>query len=140
MTDIIQIPLSDLLPWEGNVRKTGAQEGLEELMASITAHGLLQPLVVKPATGKKNTGKYFVVAGQRRLMAMNGINYAEPIPCTVIAEDADATEISLVENTIRQQMHPIDQFHAFRQMQESGFPRRASPFASDMPKAPCSSC
>jgi len=121
MTDIIHIPLSDLLHWDGNVRKTGAQEGLEELMASIAAHGLLQPLVVKPAPAKgKTKGKYHVVAGQRRLMALNGINYAEPVPCTVIAEDADATEISLVENTIRQQMHPIDQFHAFRQMQESG--------------------
>lgn len=35
MTDIVQIPLSDLLPWDGNVRKIGAQLGLEELMASI---------------------------------------------------------------------------------------------------------
>lgn len=35
-------------------------------------------------------------------MALNGINYAKPVDCTVIAQDADATEISLVENTIRQ--------------------------------------
>jgi ParB family transcriptional regulator, chromosome partitioning protein len=75
---------------------------------------------VKPATGKKSAGKYHVVAGKRRLMALNGINYGKPVPCTIIAEDADAVEISLVENTIRQQMHPIDQFHAFRQVQESG--------------------
>ena len=121
MTHIIQISLSDLLPWDGNVRKTGAQEGLEELMASIQSHGLLQPLVIKPAPDKgKTKGKYHVVAGQRRLMALNGINYAKPVDCTVIAQDADATEISLVENTIRQQMHPIDQFHAFRQLQEAG--------------------
>lgn len=121
MTHIIQIPLSDLLPWDGNVRKTGAQEGLNELMASIQAHGLLQPLVVKPAPDKgKTKGKYHVVAGQRRLMALNGINYEKPVDCTVIAENADATEVSLVENTIRQQMHPIDQFHAFRHLQEAG--------------------
>lgn len=121
MTHIIQIPLSDLLPWDGNVRKTGAQEGLNELMASIQAHGLLQPLIVKPAPDKgKPKGKCHVVAGQRRLMALNGINYTEPVNCTVIAQNADATEISLVENTIRQQMHPIDQFQAFRQLQESG--------------------
>lgn len=123
MTHIVQIPLSDLLPWDGNVRKTGAQAGLEELMASIQAHGLLQPLVVKPAPDKgKTKSKYHVIAGQRRLMALNGINYAKPVDCTVIAQDADATEISLVENTIRQQMHPIDQFQAFRQLQESGSP------------------
>lgn len=119
MTETILIPLNNLVTWDGNVRKTGAADNIEELMASIQAHGLLQPLVVKPAGGKAK-GKYHVVAGQRRLMALNGINYAQPVPCTVIAADADATEISLVENTIRQQMHPIDQFHAFRQLQESG--------------------
>ena len=59
MTDIGDIPLTDLLTWDGNVRKTGAQEGLEELMASIQAHGLLQPLVVKPAPDKDKTkGEY----------------------------------------------------------------------------------
>jgi len=121
MTESINIPLNKLVAWDGNVRKTGAHEGLEELMASIQSHGLLQPLVVKAAPDKgKTKGKYHVVAGQRRLMTLNGINYAEPVRCLLIDESADATEISLVENTIRQQMHPIDQFHAFSQLQEAG--------------------
>lgn len=125
MTDITHIALSDLLPWSGNVRKTGAQEGLEELMASITHHGLLQPLVVKSAPDKgKTKGKYHVVAGQRRLMAMNGIGLPSdhPVPCTVIAGNADAEEISLAENAVRLQMHPIDQFHAFATLADKGTP------------------
>lgn len=41
------ITLSKLVPWDGNVRKTGASDGIEELAASIAAHGLLQSLVVR---------------------------------------------------------------------------------------------
>ena len=36
------IPLNKLVPWDGNVRKTGASEGLGELQAAIAAQGLLQ--------------------------------------------------------------------------------------------------
>jgi hypothetical protein len=44
------IPLNKLFVWDGNVRKTDADKGLEELKASIAAHGVLQSLVVKKAS------------------------------------------------------------------------------------------
>jgi len=47
MTDIIDIPLNKLTAWRGNVRKTNPRAGLDQLKASITAHGLLQSLVVR---------------------------------------------------------------------------------------------
>ena len=40
------IPLNKLTSWPDNVRKTGVNDGIEELAASIAAHGLLQSLVV----------------------------------------------------------------------------------------------
>jgi ParB family chromosome partitioning protein len=46
-SSIASIPLSKLVPWDGNVRKTGAADGLGELTASIAAHGVLQSLVVR---------------------------------------------------------------------------------------------
>src|ERR1700684_4494456 len=108
MTDITSIPLNKLAAWDGNVRKTaGADTALAELAASITAHGLLQSLVVRK--GKK--GKYAVVAGGRRLAALASLANAGtiatdyPVRCHLIADGADATEISLVENTVREQMH-----------------------------------
>ena len=116
------IPLNKLIAWEGNVRKTGADTGLAELTASIAAHGLLQSLVVR--RGKK--GKYAVVAGRRRLLALTALAGADsippdmPVPCHIIADDADATEISLVENAVREQMHPADEFEAFLALIESG--------------------
>ena len=109
MTDTTSIPLNKLVAWEGNVRKTaGADTTMAELAASIAAHGLLQSLVVR----KHRKDKYAVVAGARRLAALNSLAEAgkiepdRPILCHVIADDADATEISLVENSIREQMHP----------------------------------
>jgi ParB family chromosome partitioning protein len=125
MTDTTSIPLNKLVAWDGNVRKTaGADTALAELAASIAAHGLLQSLVVRK--GRRDT--YAVVAGGRRLTALQSLaesgrvsaDYA--VPCQVIADDADATEISLAENAIREQMHPADQFEAFRDLIDKGIP------------------
>ena len=118
-----EIALNKLTVWEGNVRKTGAKDGLDELVASIASHGLLQPLVVMEA--KK--GSYHVVAGQRRLLALKTlanegrIEKDSPIACYITTSN-DAAEISLAENVVRTQMHPADQFEAFRAMVDAGKP------------------
>jgi ParB/RepB/Spo0J family partition protein len=116
------IPLNKLTAWPGNVRKTGVDKALDGLAASIAAHGLLQSLVVC----KARRGRYAVVAGRRRFRAL--LSLAErgtiaadmAIPCHVIAGDANATEISLVENAVREQMHPADEFEAFLALIEDG--------------------
>ena len=125
MTDSTSIPLNKLAAWDGNVRKTaGADTALAELAASISAHGLLQSLVVRK--GKKGT--YAVVAGGRRLQALQQLSESGRIeadyavPCQVIADDADGTEISLAENAVREQMHPADQLDAFRDLSDKGMP------------------
>jgi ParB family chromosome partitioning protein len=125
MTDITSIPLNKLAAWDGNVRKTaGADTALAELAASIAAHGLLQSLVVRK--GKK--GSYAVVAGGRRLAALLQLAEAgkiandHAVSCSIIADDADGTEISLAENAVREQMHPADQLDAFRDLSDKGMP------------------
>jgi ParB family chromosome partitioning protein len=119
--NIQTIPLNKLIPSPANVRKTGTLTGIDELAASIKAHGLLQNLQVRP--GAK--GKYEVVAGGRRLAApkrlakSNVIGKTENIACHVI-DSEDATEISLAENTIRLQMHPADEYEAFKALADQG--------------------
>lgn len=116
------IPLNKLTLWEGNVRKTNANEGIEELKASIAAHGVLQSLVVR----KANRGKYAVIAGERRFRALTAlakdgdIESDKPVPCHILTPSADPTEISLTENAVRVQMHPADQFEAFRSLIDAG--------------------
>jgi ParB family chromosome partitioning protein len=114
--------LSKLTAWSGNVRKTGVSDGIDELSASIAAHGLLQSLVVQP--GKR--GKYRIIAGQRRFIALcklagdGKLAKDYPVPCVLAEGTADATELSLAENTVRAPMHPADQFEAYRTLNDAG--------------------
>ncbi len=104
-----------------NVRRTPAKMGMEELKASLLAHGLMQNLVVTDA----RDGTYSVIAGGRRLEAIHSLQ-AEgklpedfAVPCQVVSEE-HALEMSLAENTVRLAMHPADQFEAFAALIEQG--------------------
>ena len=94
----------------------------KELVASISAHGLLQSLIVRETPD----GNFAVVAGRRRLMALKLLAKTGklapdfPVPCHVVAGEADASEISLAENVVRVAMHPADQFEAFRTVIDNG--------------------
>ncbi len=116
------IPLNKLSVWKGNVRKTGAEIGLDELKASILVHGLLNPLTVQ----KTDKGDRRVIAGQRRLLALRALHKEgsipadHPVQCTIVSSDSNATEISLAENVVRTQMHPADQFEAWRDLIDKG--------------------
>lgn len=121
MSDTLTIPLSKLTLWSGNVRKTGARDGIAELAASIASHGLLQPLLVR----KAQRG-YEIVAGQRRFHALKSLaktgkvakNFA--VSCTLATDSVEASELSLAENVVRAPMHPADQFEAFRKLIDEG--------------------
>lgn len=125
---IQKIPLDQLHASGINVRKTG-QISFADLVASIGSHGLLQNLVVAKgeAVGNGGRGGYLVVAGGRRLRAIHELDKAgtlpaslqEGIPCMVVSRD-DAHEVSLVENVVRAQMHPADEFDAFARLANEG--------------------
>jgi len=129
--DLTLIPLNKLVRSSANVRKTGA-DSIDDLAAWIAVHGLLQNLTVtkKVATArtkgksKPEADTYEVVAGARRLAALQSlakqrkIGNDYPVPCKVVTESAE--ELSLVENTIRQPMHPADQFEAFDRLVGGG--------------------
>src|SRR5688572_13407061 len=91
------IPLNKLILWPGNVRKTETGAGIEELAASIASHGLLNPLLIR----KDKRGKFAVIAGQRRLMALQSlaarqrIDADSAIECRFAGDNASAAELSL---------------------------------------------
>ena len=104
--ETVEIPLSKLTLWDGNVRTTGAEEGLDELIASIRSVGLLQSLVVK----KASRGTFVIGAGKRRFLALSqladtgDVKRSYLVPCRIAPDDADFTEISLAENILRTDM------------------------------------
>jgi ParB family transcriptional regulator, chromosome partitioning protein len=124
---VTEIALNKLDVAEANVRRTGRGNGIEELAASIAAHGLLQSLVVCPKLDDSGepTGRYEVVAGGRRLTALKllakrkAFGKTGPVPCRVL-DGEDAGEASLAENVVRLDMHPADQFEAFARLHQDG--------------------
>ena len=124
---IREIPLSRLALAPENVRKTPPDPRADaELMASIAALGLLENLVVRAdEPGEDGTDRYAVVAGGRRLRAMqalvedNVLDADHPVPCQVRSGDAEPGEISLAENVIRVPMHPADQVVAFTKLADA---------------------
>lgn len=126
----ILIPLNKLKKSPKNARKTPHSEAsIEAYAASIAAKGILQNLVVEPELDSDGaaTGFYFVTIGEGRRLAQllrvkrKEIKKTEPIRC-VIDTTNDPHEISLDENVTRENMHPADQFEAFKKMaDERGF-------------------
>ncbi|MGK9171544.1 ParB/RepB/Spo0J family partition protein [Inquilinus limosus] len=123
MTTIIRdIPLSKLVPSAQNVRRTGREAGIDELAASIAAHGLLQSLSVRPVLDGEGaeTGKYEVIGGGRRLAALKLLvkrrqaPKSAPVPCIIVGGEGE--ELSLAENVVRENLHPADQFEAFKRL------------------------
>ncbi len=117
MTDFQMIPLAKLRLSEANVRKNDTTTFIEEFADNIADKGILQNLIVVPA--KK--GMFDVFAGGRRLRAL-GVLLARgtiakdyPVPCRIFDTDAaEQSEISLIENIIRENMTPTDEIRAFK--------------------------
>ncbi len=110
------VPLNKLLLSPRNVRKTYAEEGIEEMADSILARGLLQNLVVSESpTGR---GFFEVDAGGRRWRALQ-LNVKRrrmardwPVPVKVVPRE-EAAEASLEENIQKIALNPADEFEAF---------------------------
>ena len=123
--NLILVPLSRLVlrPTGRNVRKT-PRMSIPELAASIQRVGLLQNLIVIPASDGEH---YEVVAGGRRLAALkllakkHCISKEWEVPCLLVA-DGTARTASLTENVQREAMHPADQFEAFAALVAEGRP------------------
>ncbi|KAB2715172.1 ParB N-terminal domain-containing protein [Brucella intermedia] len=123
----IFIPLNKLKKSPRNARKTPHSEvHIEALAASIAAKGLFQNLVVEPELNETGeaTGFYFVTIGEGRRLAQllrlkrKEIGKTEAIRC-VLDTANDPQEISLDENVTRANMHPADQFEAFRELADN---------------------
>ena len=122
---LIRIPVKNLVLSPLNVRKKQGG-GIEELAALIASQGLIHNLVVTEQVKKgKKTGKYEVVAGGRRLAALNLLVADGRLPkdhavdCRVV-EAEEALELSLTENCGREGMHPADLVMAYRNLTEAG--------------------
>lgn len=122
--DVHEIALNKLKASPRNARRVGhSADDVEARAASIRVKGLLQPLVVEPEMkeGGQESGYYLVTIGEGRRQALKLlakrklIGKAELVRCVVDTRN-DPAEISLDENVSRRDMHPADQFEAFKDL------------------------
>ena len=120
------LPLDKLVASHANVRRIKAGVSVAELAEDIGRRGLLQSLNVRAVLDEAGaeTGKYAVVAGGRRFAALQLLVKSKrlaknaAVPCIVKAEGVAAEEDSLAENTMREALHPLDQFRAFQALRD----------------------
>jgi ParB family transcriptional regulator, chromosome partitioning protein len=113
----IEIPVGRIAANPRQPRKRFDTEGLASLTASITEHGVLQPILVT-----ETVDGYQLVAGERRLRAAQAAGL-ERIPAVVRQlADRDQLELALVENLQREDLDPLETADAYRQLiDEFGF-------------------
>ena len=88
-----------------------------DLMASISTHGILTPLLVRPIP---DSGKYQIAAGHRRYEAAKKLNLAT-VPVQVREmDDKEYMEILHVENLQREDVHPLDEAIGYKELLEQG--------------------
>ncbi|HKY83850.1 MAG TPA: ParB/RepB/Spo0J family partition protein [Anaerolineales bacterium] len=110
-----RLPLDDLRPNPRQPRRDIPRSELEELAASIREHGVLQPLVVTPASDGDG---YLLIAGGRRLEAARMVGL-ETVPVVVrVADERQSLEMALVENLQRADLDPLESADGYRQLVE----------------------
>jgi len=104
-----EIPLDQIDRNPFQTRSSLNEEQLAELAASITANGVVQPVLVRPQAN----GRFQLIAGERRWQASKRAG-KETIPAILRqVSDEQAMEITIVENLQRADLNPIEQARAF---------------------------
>ena len=111
---VVQIPVSMIIANPEQPRKIFKDSELEELTRSISEYGVLQPLIVKRAEGRRFT----LVAGERRLRAAS-LAGLKTVPAIVRElQDREAALIALVENVQRENLNFLEEAKAYKKLME----------------------
>ncbi len=110
----VTLKISEIEPNKSQPRREFDEAALTELAESISQHGVLQPLLVRPIAD----GGYQIVAGERRWRASRMAGLTE-VP-VVIREltDKETMEFALIENLQREDLTPVEEAMGFRQLIE----------------------
>ena len=110
--ELMLVPIDEVFPNPGQPRLRFEEAALQELASSIKEQGVLQPLLVR-----RVPGGYELVAGERRLRASRIAGLERiPVLCRRV-EDERKLELALIENIQRENLDPIEEAQAYRELQ-----------------------
>ncbi len=113
ISDLRSIKLSDIQADPDQPRRHFDEPALAELAASITEHGILQPIVVTP-----KGSKFMIVAGERRFRAAKLANLSELPAIVRTLSGQHKLEVSLIENIQRRDLNPIETATAYQKLRD----------------------
>ncbi len=111
-----QIPLDSIDPNPFQPRRAFAEETLKELAESIRSSGVVQPVLLRHAPG--NADRFHLIAGERRWRAAR-LAGLQAVPAIIREiEDAEALELALTENLLREDLNPMEVASAYESLQQ----------------------
>lgn len=111
----IAIKISDIEPNREQPRKDFNEAALAELADSISQHGILQPLLLRPILG----GGYQIVAGERRWRAARMAGLSEVPAIIREMSDSEVMELALIENLQREDLNPLEEAQGYRSLMDT---------------------
>ncbi len=109
-----KVPIEFLSPNPRNPRRHFGDAELIDLAQSIREHGVVQPVVARPAPGQ--SGRYEIIAGERRWRAAQRAGLTE-IPVIVRdVNDRTALELAIIENVQRADLNPVEEALGYQQL------------------------
>lgn len=107
-----EVSVNDITPDRDQPRTDFSEDAIKELADSISEHGVLQPILVRPIP----EGGYRIVAGERRYRAARLAGLSS-VPVIVRGfTDSEAMEVALIENLQRQDLNPVEEALGFRRL------------------------
>lgn len=102
---LLEIDIHEIEPNKEQPRKDFDEEALNELADSISVHGLLQPIVVRP----RASGRYEIIAGERRWRACRIAGVTRVHVVIKELDEQSAAEVALVENLQREDLNAYEE-------------------------------
>lgn len=110
----VMLRISELEPNREQPRKDFDEKAMAELADSISQHGVLQPLLVRPIFG----GGYQIVAGERRWRAARMAGLSEVPAMVREMNDGEVMELALIENLQREDLTPLEEARGYQTLLE----------------------
>lgn len=108
------VPIDRVSPNPRNPRRSFGEADLIDLAQSIREHGIVQPVVVRPSPDQ--SGRYEIVAGERRWRAAQRAGLAELPVIVRDVDDRTALELAVIENVQRADLNPVEEARGYQQL------------------------
>ncbi len=109
---VARLAIADIVANPLQPRRHFAPEAMAELIASVRAHGVLQPILVRPIAN----GRHEIIAGERRWRAAQAAGLHEIPAVSRALDDRTAFEIALIENIQRSDLNAIEEARGYRRL------------------------